>query len=63
VLLTMKELNKLRVVQGYMDGRIDMEEASRILKRHPRSVYRIVAKVRAKGQRRRILSTLNVKSM
>jgi hypothetical protein len=63
VLLTMKEMNKPRVVQGYMDGRIDMEEASRILKRHPRSVYRIVAKVRAKGQRRRILSTLNVKSM
>jgi hypothetical protein len=33
--LTMKEVNKLRVVQGYMDGKIEMEEASRILKRHP----------------------------
>jgi hypothetical protein len=33
VLLTMKEVNSLRVVQGYMDGKIDIEEASRILKR------------------------------
>lgn len=49
MLLTMKEVNRLRVVQGYMDGKIDIEEASRILKRHPRSVYRVVAKVRAKG--------------
>ena len=49
MLLTMKEVNKLRVVQGYMDGKIEMEEASRILKRHPRSMYRMVAKVRAKG--------------
>ena len=47
--LTMKEVNRLRVVQGYMDGKIEIEEASRILKRRPRSVYRVVAKVRAKG--------------
>jgi transposase len=49
VLLTMKEVNRLRVVQGYMDGKILIEEASKILKRSFRSVYRIVAKVREKG--------------
>jgi transposase len=49
VLLTMKEVNRLRVLQGYMDGKIEFEEASRILKRRPRSVYRMVKKVREKG--------------
>jgi transposase len=45
----MKEVNRLRVVQGYLDGTIEMEEAAQILKRHPRSVYRMVAKVRERG--------------
>src|SRR5512139_2769595 len=45
----MKEVNRLRVLQGYMDGKILMEEAARILERHPRSVYRMVRKVREKG--------------
>jgi transposase len=45
----MKESNRLRVLQGYMDGKIEIEEAARILKRRPRAVYRMVAKVRAKG--------------
>ena len=49
MLLRMKELNRLKVIQGYMDGRIEIEEALRILKRRPRSVYRMVAKLRAKG--------------
>jgi len=49
VLLTMKEVNRLRVLQGYMDGKILIEEAGRILKRRVRSVYRMVAKVRGKG--------------
>ena len=49
MLLTMKELNRLRVLQGYMDGKILMQEAARILERHPRSVYRMVRKVREKG--------------
>jgi transposase len=49
VLLTMKEVNRLRVLQGYMDGKILTEEAARILKRSLRSVYRMVAKVREKG--------------
>jgi hypothetical protein len=49
VLLTMKEVNRLKVVQGYMDGKIEIEEASRVLKRTARSIYRIIAKVREKG--------------
>ena len=49
MLLTMKEVNRLRVLQGYMDGKILIEEAARILKRSLRSVYRMLAKVREKG--------------
>jgi transposase len=49
VLLRMKEVNRLKVLQGYMDGKIEIEEAARILKRHPRSVYRMLRKVREKG--------------
>jgi len=49
VLLTMKEVNRLRVQQGYMDGKIFIEEAARILKRSLRSVYRMLAKVRKRG--------------
>jgi transposase len=45
----MKEVNRLRVLQGYMDGKILIEEGARILKRSLRSVYRMVAKVREKG--------------
>ena len=49
MLLTMREINRLRVLQGYMDGKILLEEAARILKRSVRSVYRLLAKVREKG--------------
>jgi len=49
VLLTMKEMNRLRVLQGYMDGKMVVEEAARILKRSLRSVYRMLRKVREKG--------------
>jgi transposase len=49
VLLRMKEVNRLKIVQGYMDGKIEIEEAARILKRRPRSVYRMLRKVREKG--------------
>jgi transposase len=45
----MKEVNRLRVVQGYMDGKMLIEEAARILKCSLRSVYRMLAKVREKG--------------
>ena len=49
MLLTMKEVNRLRVLQGYMDGKMFIEETARILKRSLRSVYRMLAKVREKG--------------
>ena len=49
MLLRMKDVNRLRVIQGYMDGKIRVEEAARILKRTTRSVYRMVSKVREKG--------------
>jgi len=45
----MKEVNRLRVLQGYMDGKILIREAARILERSLRSVYRMLAKVRGKG--------------
>jgi len=47
----MKEVNRLRVLQGYMEGKILIEEAAGILKRSLRSVYRTVAKVRKKGKK------------
>ena len=49
MLLKMKEVNRLRVMQGYMDGKILMEEAARILKWSVRSLYRMVGKVRERG--------------
>ena len=49
MVLTMKEVNRLKVLQGYMEGKIGIEEASRILKRRPRSVYGVVAKLRRNG--------------
>lgn len=49
MLLRMKEVNRLKVIEGCMDGRIKVEEAGRILGRTPRSVYRMIAKVRKKG--------------
>lgn len=49
MLLRMKEVNKLKVLEGCMDGRIGIEEAARILERTPRSVYRMISKVREKG--------------
>jgi hypothetical protein len=45
----MKEVNRLRVLQGCMDGKILMEEAARILKWSVRSLYRMVGRVREKG--------------
>jgi hypothetical protein len=32
VLLRMKEVNRLQVLEGYMDARIEIEEAARLLK-------------------------------
>ena len=45
----MKEVSRLKVLQGYMEGKIEIEEVSRILKSSPRTVYRMMAKMREKG--------------
>lgn len=47
--LSMREVNKLKVVQEYMDGVVTVEQVAAVLKRRPRSVYRLVAKVRTRG--------------
>jgi hypothetical protein len=57
VLLKMKEVNRLRVMQGYIDGKILMEEAARILKWSGGSLYRMVGKVREKGPERVLYGT------
>jgi hypothetical protein len=49
VILTMKEVNRLRVLQVYMAGKVGIEEASRILKRRARSACRMVANLRKNG--------------
>ena len=45
----MKEVNRARALEGYMDGNILIEEAATILERGLRTEYRMVAKVREKG--------------
>ena len=49
MLLTMKEKNKIEVMQGVMDGRIERDEAGRVLKRSVRQVFRMLKKLREKG--------------
>lgn len=45
----MKEVNRLRVVESYMDGTIDIGEAVSICEITQRSFYRLLARVRVKG--------------
>lgn len=49
MLLTMKDKQRIEVIQGVMDGRIEIEEAGRLLKVSDRQVYRILKGVREKG--------------
>lgn len=49
MLLTMKEKNKIEVVQGVMDERIEVNDAGRVLNRSVRQVYRMLKKLREKG--------------
>jgi len=44
-----EESKHLKVIDGYVGGRIRIEEATWILWRTPRSVYRMITKVREKG--------------
>lgn len=49
MLLTMKEKNRIEVVQGVMDGRILVNEAGRVLDRSVRQIYRMLGRLREKG--------------
>ena len=49
MLLTMKEKNRIEVIQGVMDGRWGVEEAGRVLDRSVRQVYRMLTRLRTRG--------------
>lgn len=47
--LTMKEQQRLEVIQGVMDGKIEMKDAIRLLDRSERQIYRMLSGVRNEG--------------
>lgn len=49
MLLTMEEKKKIEVVQWVMDGRLEVEEAGRVLDRSIRQIYRMLKRLREKG--------------
>lgn len=49
MILTMKEQNKIEVIQAVMDGKIGVEEGSRVLERSVRQVFRLLKRLRDKG--------------
>ena len=49
MLLTMKEKNKIEVIQEVMGGRIEVEEGGRVLNRSVRQIYRMLKNLREKG--------------
>ena len=49
MLLTMIEKNKIEVVQLVMDGKIEVDEAGRVLNRSVRQIYRMLKRLRGKG--------------
>lgn len=49
MLLTMKELQKIEVMQRVMDGQIKVDDAGRVLSRSVRQVYRMLKGLRQKG--------------
>lgn len=49
MLLTMREKNRIEVVQAVMDGRLKVEEGGRVLKRSVRQVFRMLKNLREKG--------------
>lgn len=49
MLLTMGEKNRIEVIQGVMDGRIEVVEAGRVLDRSVRQIYRMLGRLREKG--------------
>jgi len=49
MLLTMKDKQRIEVTTAVMDGKIEVSEAGRILKRSERQVYRMLAGFRKEG--------------
>lgn len=49
MLLTMKEKNRIEAIEAVMDGRIEVDDAGRVLNRSVRHVYRMLKKLREKG--------------
>lgn len=49
MLLTMKEKNKIEVIEAVMDERIEVNDASRVLHRSVRQIYRMLRKLREQG--------------
>jgi transposase len=49
MLLTMKEKNRIEVIQGVMDGQIGADDAGRVLSRSVRQIYRMLGKLRDVG--------------
>lgn len=49
VILTMKENGNLEVIQRVMDGRFSVNKASSVLQRTPRTIFRMLSKVRIRG--------------
>ena len=49
MLLTMKDKNKIEAIEAVMDGRIEVEDAGKVLKRSVRQIYRMLKGLREKG--------------
>lgn len=49
VLLTMRDQQRIEVLQRVMDGRVQIKEAQRLLNRSERQVYRMLSALRRKG--------------
>ena len=49
MLLTMKEKTRIEVVQAVMDGKIEINEAGRVLSRSVRQVFRMLKRLRDQG--------------
>lgn len=49
MLLTMREKNKIEAIEAVMDGRIEVDDAGRVLNRSVRQVYRMLKELRETG--------------
>lgn len=47
--LTMKEKNKIEAIQLVMDGKVEVDEAGKVLNRSVRQIYRMLKRLREKG--------------